>query len=811
MRHRVIAFAGALAGLVFIGVIAWFALQMVPAPARPAGTPTAPATGSARLPSETPAQASATAPAPIDKPGLGKVAFVQGGNLWVKALPDGEPLRLTTDEGNLRPRWSPSGAWLTFEKGNSVLWLVRADGTGAHAVADVSTEGAYAWSPVDDVLAFVYAPGQICLRTGAALAGESSTGERCVTLSVPGGLANPEHAPETISDLTWSPDGSTLAFVREWGSAGADEPGREYVGIWTLAVRGNGLPVERYGVTKPERGIQIASSAPGGHGLLFWQLPGFSASIAADGLPLWGLTFDGQVPVQLPYQTLAYADYLAWSSTPEQLALILGTGRQTWANKQLAWLSSEATHPVTLTDRTQAAAWPTFSPDGARLAYVAMPASDPTLGGDAVRRALTGRRVWIADLSGKAPARVLVDNPTYRDERPEWSADGTSILFARFDAAGKASLWLVPSTGGQPRMVVETLGGTAGGQPVPDWFGFYGYVDWDRVFSWWRGPAGPRAVPTLPPADRTPLPTPPPVTAAPGAAAALTVEEYPIVAQGVDTPSHFEYSDRISDTIRMTRAAWREAPAIDAAGANAVLARFSYRLVPDGVTAGGIEKYQLCRGETLLLADVTLVGPGIGPVAMSASGADFAFLVEAPRGQGVGTYLVRAASAEPWDEPLHAFIRPVFVGDDLVAVERTATVGEFLVRRGRDVAYTFTAGDGGVENPVKALWEWEGHWVLEVSGQVFVDGQSLNQQLGYDAVFGWQLVGGQPFYFFQQAGRVGVSYAGTVLPYTYDDVVHYRCCEPAVFNVAGNGTMAWFHALRDGIWYYVEAGVYESQ
>jgi len=47
------------------------------------------------------------------------------------------------------------------------------------------------------------------------------------------------------------------------------------------------------------------------------------------------------------------------------------------------------------------------------------------------------------------------------------------------------------------------------------------------------------------------------------------------------------------------------------------------------------------------------------------------------------------------------------------------------------------------------------------------------------------------------------------LPYQYDEVVHYDCCEAAAFNVAGNERMVWFHALRDGIWYYVEMGVYQ--
>jgi hypothetical protein len=30
-----------------------------------------------------------------------------------------------------------------------------------------------------------------------------------------------------------------------------------------------------------------------------------------------------------------------------------------------------------------------------------------------------------------------------------------------------------------------------------------------------------------------------------------------------------------------------------------------------------------------------------------------------------------------------------------------------------------------------------------------------------------------------------------------------------MFNVSGNQSMVWFYALRDGMWMYVEAGVYQ--
>jgi len=125
------------------------------------------------------------------------------------------------------------------------------------------------------------------------------------------------------------------------------------------------------------------------------------------------------------------------------------------------------------------------------------------------------------------------------------------------------------------------------------------------------------------------------------------------------------------------------------------------------------------------------------------------------------------------------------------------------------ILFSFQISGPRPDNPVKGMWSWEGRWVLEVGGQVFIDGTSLSQPAGYQSVFGWRLLAGRPLYFFEDEDGIGVSYSGQVLPYTYDEVVHDRCCEPAAFNVSGNAHMVWFHGLRDGLWHYVEIGVYE--
>ncbi len=276
------------------------------------------------------------------------------------------------------------------------------------------------------------------------------------------------------------------------------------------------------------------------------------------------------------------------------------------------------------------------------------------------------------------------------------------------------------------------------------------------------------------------------------------------MAQEVDSPGHLEYFERIPPKALQKRRAWREPkPEERVRGINQKLTSFGYRLVPREKPGWPYPLYDLYREDSLVRSDLLTVWP----IAVNGTGSDFALLVEEFSGP---TILVRREAVEQWDAARHAFIPPTFVGDDLLVVETGEQHQQFAVRRGNETLYTFTVPGPRVDNPVKGLWSWMGHWVLEVDGQVLVDGKSLNEELGYDEIFRWQLLGGRPFYFFEKDNHVGVSYGGQVLPYQYDEVVHYRCCEPAAFNVAGNETMVWFHALRDGMWYYVEMGVYRQ-
>ncbi|MCX7682241.1 MAG: hypothetical protein N2508_09825 [Anaerolineae bacterium] len=422
----------------------------------------------------------ATLTAPQLPSDLGLLAYVQGGDIWVKALPEGEPVRLTTDGRNQAPRWSPSGRWLAFRKGDQV-WTIQADGSGAHPLTNGSVP-AFAWAPDQDRLAYV---------SGEELYAVNADGSRLIRL-VP---SSPD-VPHLLGRVAWSPDGQWIAY--EWREQEPDQPPTRR-GISTVSPDGN---------VRGEMTVEIADPLlvgwTGDSTFMLIQDGMNSASLLADGSPLYAF-LPGLAPIQLTDAILPYADYVTPEpGESERVALIVGGGREAWANKRLVVVTAPTGAQVALTPPDVAAASPSWSPDGAFIAYAAAPDAGTTIaGGEEARQTLMQRRIFVVNTHGSPQPRPITDAPAYRDERPLWSHDGSAILFARLDDQNRASLWLIPSAGSTPRKVVDEL------TPAPDWFGYYGHINWDDLFDWWRGSSGepqgtssptaqPCNVPTLP-------------------------------------------------------------------------------------------------------------------------------------------------------------------------------------------------------------------------------------------------------------------------------------------------------------------------
>jgi hypothetical protein len=317
----------------------------------------------------------------------------------------------------------------------------------------------------------------------------------------------------------------------------------------------------------------------------------------------------------------------------------------------------------------------------------------------------------------------------------------------------------------------------------------------------------PTAVPTL---TATVIPTIRPTAIPPTATPAqpvLLFEEYKtgLVSKGLD-PLQYE---EMGKTVLTKRARWRMQD-LNARLEyfNQALAKFNYKFIR---VAGNWDwNADLMRGNDILVKNGR---PPWSGVKVSASGSDFAMVMEnTPNVRPFGL-LVRKGSLEAWDTSKHAYLNDVaWLGEELLTLD--ADIGRpdkipYSVKLDSKVIYQGDAPPAGVDILIKALVSYQNHWALEVAEQVIVDGISIGPQLGFQKVFGLHIIRGQPFYFFQKDGKIGVSYAGNNLPQTYDEVIHYKCCEPALFNPNANDHMVWFWAVKGGDYYYIEAGVYE--
>jgi hypothetical protein len=289
-------------------------------------------------------------------------------------------------------------------------------------------------------------------------------------------------------------------------------------------------------------------------------------------------------------------------------------------------------------------------------------------------------------------------------------------------------------------------------------------------------------------------------------AAGLTIEEHAIVSATVAVPNRFEFLDRIPEDVLARRAAWR---GFDTerrlSRLNEALAPFDCRLTAEENAGWQGIFYDFYCEDREILSNLRHVWS----VSVNDSGTDFAFVAENAPNKSTTYLLVQKDAVHPLLFPDQwNYVAPVYRGDQLLTVERLDD-GQFAVTQGDEVLYTYR--DRGIrsDRPIKRLLVDEGDWILEARGEVLVNGESLNQRLDVDEIFHYVILQGQPLFLFERGGEVGVSYGGETLPVVYDEVIHYQCCEPAMFNVASNEHMLWFYALRDGIWHYVEMGVFE--
>jgi Tol biopolymer transport system component len=223
-----------------------------------------------------------------------------------------------------------------------------------------------------------------------------------------------------------SPDGKRVAFVRESiRRASKKLPG--FPGLRLAVVPLNG------GAVKTVPGIEFSRApawSPDGENILF---------------PTQDALMEINPSGSNPQIIARLRDVEEATSSPDGKTIAFTQGFRIWL------MNSDGTHvrPLTAEPRiaadirdTRNASSPTWSPDGARVAYF-----------DKRPFRALGSSIAIVDSDGTG-AHTLVKLGPYPDPHPTWSPDGRQIAFAD-SRGGKAGIFVVPVDGGIAKLAIE--------------------------------------------------------------------------------------------------------------------------------------------------------------------------------------------------------------------------------------------------------------------------------------------------------------------------------------------------------------------
>jgi eukaryotic-like serine/threonine-protein kinase len=347
----------------------------------------------------------------------GDNTFGGPGQIYVKLLPDGEPVRLTNDRlDKMSPKFSPDGTRIGYQAfdstafGSMDTWIVPVLGgqpqrllTNAAGPSWISDAGA------QPRVLFSEMTGRGA-QLSVVSSTESRTDQRTVYLPPP-----PDGMAHRSSS---SPD-------RKWVIV-AEMDGRSWLPCRLVPMDGSspGKPVG----PAPAQCTDAAWS-PDGQWMYF-------TAYTSNGVHTWRQRFPDGAPEQVTFG-VATEEGIHFAPDGRSFVTSIGTSQSTM------WVH-DASGDRQITSEGYGFS-PSISPDGKKLYYLVRS------GG--LRNFISGA-LWVADLDTGQRQRVL---PDFLMQQFSLSNDGQRVVFCAVDDTGRTPVWLAPLTGRTPPRRIATL------------------------------------------------------------------------------------------------------------------------------------------------------------------------------------------------------------------------------------------------------------------------------------------------------------------------------------------------------------------
>jgi dipeptidyl aminopeptidase/acylaminoacyl peptidase len=355
-----------------------------------------------------------------------RLAYADGGDLYLAAVPTGATTRLTdTTDDEEGPRFSPDGTELAYARGADVYILTLATGATRQVTRDHRAGAAFSWSPDGRTIAVTIADPPARFTSAPAYSGplllfpwSRANARRVALVPTRGGgairLLPAPAAPAAEAALDWSPDGKSLLVQRST----TDAKDRSLL-LVNLEGQIERTLYQQHDAKYLATNDQVAEFSPDGRSVLFTS--------DADGWNhLYVVPADGGAPVQITKGAFEVS-FPGW--TPDGRSVMFSSSEAGSAERHLYLVAAAGGALMRLTTSKGVDTTAAFSRQGDRIVFIH---SDPSHLPD----------LWSVEARAGATPRQLTDSMTPELRAFPWQTPEIVTYSGKDGLSIKAQLFL---------------------------------------------------------------------------------------------------------------------------------------------------------------------------------------------------------------------------------------------------------------------------------------------------------------------------------------------------------------------------------